>query len=64
MNGETLNLWLTRFVQEVANSKGERYPPRTLYLTVCGIKRNLTDKSDLDPFSKEDKRLEIIIVMQ
>ena len=63
MNAETLNLWLTRFVQEVGNSKGERYPPRSLYLIICGIKRYLCDKSGLDPLSKEDKRLVIIPVI-
>jgi len=39
MNAETLNLWLCRFVEEVCKGKGERYPPRTLYVIVCGLKR-------------------------
>ena len=32
MTAETLNLWLSRFIQEVSNQKGER-----LYLLACGI---------------------------
>lgn len=56
MNAETLNLWLTRFVEEVRNVKGERYPPRTLYVLICGLKRYLNDKSGLDPLNKNDKR--------
>ncbi|KAK3750749.1 hypothetical protein QZH41_019670 [Actinostola sp. cb2023] len=56
MNAETLNLWLCRFVEEVCNGKGERYPPRTLYVIVCGLKRYLSDKNGLDPFSKHDER--------
>ena len=31
MTPESLNLWLTKFVQEVCKEEdGERYPPRTL----------------------------------
>ena len=57
MNGETLNLWLTRFVEEVSNSRGERYPSRSLYLIICGIRRYLREENDLDPLSKDDRRL-------
>lgn len=49
MNAETLNLWLSRFVEEVCNAKEERYPGRTLYVIICGLKRYLSDKSGLDP---------------
>ena len=52
MNAETLNLWLSRFIEEVCNGKGKRYPPRTLYVIIWGLKRYLSDKSGLDPFSK------------
>jgi hypothetical protein len=55
MNAETLNLWLSRFVEEVCNAKGERYPGRTLYVIICGLKRYLSDKSGLDPLCKDDK---------
>ena len=34
------NYWLAKFIQEVANKKGGRYPPRTLYGVVCGLKRH------------------------
>ena len=51
MNAETLNWWLSRFIEEVSNRRGERYPPKTLYLLACGIKRYLSDKSGHDPFA-------------
>ena len=38
-----LNYWLTKFVQEVANKNGGRYPPRSLYGIVCGLKRHLEE---------------------
>ena len=41
MDGNTLNYWLSKFVQEVANSKGKVYPARTLYEIICGILRHL-----------------------
>ena len=41
MDAITLNYW---FVMEVAKDSGERYPPRTVYGIVCGLKRHLEDK--------------------
>ena len=32
MSGCSLNYWLSKFVQEVSNSSGERYPSRSLLL--------------------------------
>ena len=39
----SVNYWLPKFVQEVNNSSGERYPSRSLYSTICGLKRHLTE---------------------
>ena len=44
MNVISLNYWLTKFVMEVAKDSGERYPPRTVYRIVCGLKRHWVDK--------------------
>ena len=60
MSAESLNMWLTKFVGEVVNRSGERYPPRTLYLIICGINRHLQNTNGEDSFNilaKEDKRL-------
>ncbi len=53
---ETLNFWLSRFIQEVVKANGERYPARTLYGhgIVCGLTRYLQEESDL-PVSILDK---------
>ncbi|KXJ06700.1 Neprilysin [Exaiptasia diaphana] len=56
MSAETLNFWLSRFIQEVCNRRGERYPANTLYLLACGIKRFLGDKTGFDPFARGDQR--------
>ena len=45
MDAISLNYWLTKFVMEVARDSGERYPPRTVYGIVCGVKRHLADKN-------------------
>ena len=42
---EDLNFWLTKFVQEVANKMGGRYPPRSLYGSVSGLKRHVEDEN-------------------
>ena len=38
MDAVSLNFWLAKFVQEVANKNGGRYPGRTLY----GIEEQMT----------------------
>ncbi|KAM7446716.1 hypothetical protein ABFA07_004960 [Porites harrisoni] len=55
----SLNFWLTKFVQEVANKNGGRYPSRSLYGIVCGLKRYLEDVNGgnaLNPLDSSDKR--------
>ena len=37
MTVELLNLWFTKFVQEVCKPNEDRYPPRTVYC-VCGVR--------------------------
>ena len=36
--------WLTKFVQEVAKPSKERYPPKTLYGIISGIRRFLAEQ--------------------
>lgn len=62
MTAETLNVWLSRFMQEVSNRNGKRYPAKTLYLLACGIKRHLSDKTGHNPFGRGDKRLVITFI--
>ena len=48
-----------KFIQEVENKKGGRYPRRTLYGIVCGLKRHLEEvkgASTLNPLDYKDKR--------
>ena len=42
----SLNYLLAKFVQEVANKNGGRYPPRSLYGIVCGLKQHLEDVNE------------------
>ena len=40
MDAVTLIYWFSKFAMEVAkNSAGERYPPKTVYGIICGIRR-------------------------
>ena len=41
MSADSLNIWLCKFICECEKQTGERYPPKTLYLFVCGINRHL-----------------------
>ena len=41
MSRETLNFWLTKCTEEVTNQSEGRYPPKTLYLLICGPNRYL-----------------------
>jgi len=47
MDALFLNYWLSKFVMEVAEKSGERYPPTTVYGIVCGIRRYLEEKTQL-----------------
>ena len=54
-----LHNWLTKFVMEVAQDSGERYPPRIVNGIVCGVKRHVGDKNGdeaLNPLDAHDKR--------
>ena len=55
----SLNYWLTKFVQEVANKNEGHYPSRSLYGIICGLKRYLEDVNEgnaLNPLDSSDKR--------
>ena len=52
MDAIFLNYWLTKFVMEVAKDSGERYPPRTVYGIVCGVKLHLADKNEDEAYGK------------
>ena len=43
MDALSLNYWQNKFVMEVAKKNGERYPPKTVYGIVCGIRRYLEE---------------------
>lgn len=55
MSAETLNVWLTKFTQEVTNQSGGRYPPETLYLLICGLNRYLANGKQDNSFNVLDK---------
>ena len=59
MSACSLNDWLSKFVQEVSNSSEERYPSRSLYSIICGLKRHLCDvngSAALNPLDMSDRR--------
>ena len=41
MDANTLNYCLSKFVLEVANREGKRYPARTNYDLICDLRRHL-----------------------
>lgn len=55
----SLNYWLSKFVQEVAKSSSECYPPRKVNGIIAGIRRYLAEKKpgdDLNLLSTSDSR--------
>ena len=59
MDALTFNYWLSKFVQEVAKSSKDPYPPKTLYQIVCGIRRFMVEKNpaiEFNPLDSSDKR--------
>ena len=59
MSADSLNFWLCKYICEVAKQTGERCPPKTLYLIVCGINRHLGNVQGEKAFNilkKSDRR--------
>ena len=57
MSADSLNFWLCKFICEVAKQTGERYPPKTLDLLVCGINRHLGNVQGQKAFNILEKIL-------
>ena len=59
MSAKTLNFWLSKFIGEVAKQNGERYPPKSVHLLVCGINRQLSEakgEEAVNVLDKSDRR--------
>ena len=59
MSPKSLNFWLIKFIGEVVNKSGGRYPPRSLHLIVCGLSRYLREvnaEKGFNPLFKGDER--------
>ena len=59
MDALSLNYWLSKFVMEVAKKTSERYPAKTIYGMVCGIRCHLEEKNGaeaLNPLNNSDRR--------
>jgi hypothetical protein len=59
MNGESMAYWLGKFLQDVLGRDDQKYPPRSLYGIVAGLKRYLDEKNgslELNPLDKLDRR--------
>ena len=64
-NGKSLALWLGKFVQKVVNKNGGKYPARTLYSIISGIKYYLEEKNAyhaLNLLDKSDKQYNCILL--
>ena len=49
----TLDYWLSKFVIEARNQKGQPYPPNTLYSVCCGLQRYIKEhRPQLNIFSQ------------
>ena len=51
--------WLGKFAQEVVNKNGERYPSRSLFDLVAGLKRYFDEKNGslaVNPLDRSGKR--------
>ena len=58
----SINYWLTKFVQEVAKPSKERYPPKTLYGIISGIRDFLAEQKpseDINSLNASDKRYDL-----
>ena len=54
MDALSLNYWLSKFVMEVAKKTDERYPAKTIYGIVCGIRRHLEEENGAEALNRLD----------
>ena len=54
MDANALNYWLSKLVQQVANSEGKVCPARTLYGIICGIRKHLQETGGSEAFNPLD----------
>jgi len=52
-----MNYWLQRFIVEARRQDGAEYPPRSLYLIVCGLLRYLRSKGVHDNNFLDEKNI-------
>ena len=43
-NSSELSYWLQKYVLGTRKQNGERYPPKTIYLLLCGLNRHMKEK--------------------
>ena len=61
-----LKYWLAKFIKEVAKPSKERYPLRTIYQVMCGIRRFMEEKNanlDFNLLDASDKRCSSVAVI-
>ena len=56
MNCEQMSYWLGRFVMEIRKRDGTDYPPRSIYLILCGLLRFLKDNGVYDKNFLDENR--------
>ena len=54
MSADSLNFWLCKF--SLCSCEANRYPPKALYLLVCGINRHLENVQGEKTFNILEKR--------
>ena len=56
MKAKSINFWLGKFLQEVRDENGQRYPGKTSYQIIAALKRYLERKgrTDINILSKVD----------
>lgn len=55
MDATTMNHWLERFIVEARKKDGSEYPPKSLYLILCGLLRHLRQRGVYDKNFLDEK---------
>ncbi|XP_061176185.1 uncharacterized protein LOC133185143 [Saccostrea echinata] len=58
MDSKEMGYWLERFVVEMRKKDGTEYPPKSIYLILCGLLRHLRDKGIYDKNFLNEKNTE------
>ena len=62
-SSSVLAAWLQKYVLSIRKKNGEKYPPKTIYLLLCGLQRYMREHKPraFDIFDRDDQEFKVLL---